>query len=183
MRPTTELKTEHKAVKLALRILDKMRKGLEDGDDVSPDDLQSIVGFIQLFVGKCHHEKEEKVFYSVMGKIEMTKKKGLVAVMLTEHDLGREYTKKMSEGVKKYKQGDADGSFIIIENAKSYSSLLRQHIREEDNILYPIVEAKISKQKQIEILKKFDAIERNAIGQGKHEELHRMLKGLERIYL
>lgn len=183
MKPITELKTEHKIVKLALRILDKMRKGLEEGDDVSPDDLQSIAWFIQLFVGKCHHEKEEKVFYPVMGKTGMTKKKGLVAVMLTEHDLGREYTKKMSEGIKKYKQGEADASFIIIENAKSYSSLLRQHINKENNILYPIIEAKISKQKEIEILKKFDAIERDVVGPGKHKELHQMLERLEKIYL
>lgn len=185
MKPTQELEREHQVIQLALKILDKMIHNLETGDEVSPEDFERVMEFFKIFTDKCHHIKEEDIFYPVMAEVEVMGLGGenLVAMMLTEHDLGREYVKKMSEGVERYKQGDNDASFMIMETARDYISLLSQHIDKEDKILYPIVDAHITEEQEHEFVKRFADLEQNMIGQGKHEELHKVLERLARVYL
>lgn len=185
MKPTQELEREHQAIQLALKILDKMIHNLETGDEVSPEDFGRVMDFFRIFTDKCHRTKEEDIFYPVMAEVEIMGLGGedLVAMMLTEHDLGREYVKKMSEGVERYKQGDNDASFTIMEVARDYISLLSQHIDKEDKILYPIVDAHITEEQEHELLKQFAVMEHTVIGEGKHEELYRILEQLAQVYL
>lgn len=185
MKPTQELEKEHRTIQLALKILDKMTRNLETGDEVNPDDLELLMEFLKIFTDKCHHTKEEEIFYPIMAEVEIIEVEGknLVAMMLTEHDLERDYVKKMSENVQRYKQGDNDSSFVIMETARNYTALLSQHIDKEDKILYPIVDAHITEEQEHEFVKRFADLEQNMIGQGKHEELHKVLERLERVYL
>ena len=46
-----------------------------------------------------------------------------------------------------------------------------------------IAEKQLPEAKQSELAKGFEAIEVQKIGVGKHEEFHRMLENLERVYL
>lgn len=183
MKPSDQLKQEHEAVKLALKILDKIAKNLETGDEVNPQDLESLMEFIKVFVDKCHHTKEEKIFYPLAGEIEWAKENGPIAMMLTEHDLGRECVKEMSSAVHRYKDGEKDASFVIIQKARDYIALLNDHIAKEDDILYPLIDAQLSEAQEKEIEEKFESLERDVIGEGKHEEFHRLLDRLKDLYL
>jgi len=185
MKPTQELEKEHRTIRVALKVLDKMTHNLETGDEVNPDDMECLMEFLKTFTDKCHHTKEEGIFYPIMAEVEIIGVEGenLVSMMLTEHDLGREYVKKMSEEVQRYKQGDNDSSFVVMETARNYMVLLSQHIDKEDKILYPIVDAHITEEQEQELVKRFAELEQNMIGEGKHEEMHRMLEQLERVYL
>ena len=61
--------------------------------------------------------------------------------------------------------------------------LVLRIIDKEDNVLYPIADARLPKNVQDELLTKFDKVETKKIGEGKHEEFHRMLENLEKVYL
>ena len=71
----------------------------------------------------------------------------------------------------------------IIENARGYTSLLTQHIDKEDNVLYPLANNSLSDEKQDELRKGFEEVERNVIGEGRHEEFHGLIHHLKDIYL
>ncbi len=43
MKPTEQLKEEHKAIKLALSILSNVSKKFESGEEVNPEDLGRIL--------------------------------------------------------------------------------------------------------------------------------------------
>jgi len=183
MKATEQLKEEHKAIKEMLRVLDVVCQRLESGEEVSAGHLETIVKFLHLFADKCHHGKEEDVLFPMMEQAGIPKEGGPIGVMLIEHDTGRDYIRGLSDGVTRCKGGERTASAQIIENARSYTVLLTQHIDKEDNILYPMGDSHLSARKDQELLEEFEKVERDRIGPGGHEELHKLLHDLAKIYL
>jgi hemerythrin-like domain-containing protein len=66
--------------------------------------------------------------------------------------------------------------------ARGYSSLLRNHIQKENNVLFPMAEDALAKDKLEQIYNSFEEHEDKVIGHGRHEELHSMLKRLQAKY-
>lgn len=183
MKPTEQLKEEHEAIKIMLGILDKISARLKSGEKVSTEHLDRALEFIQVFADKCHHGKEEDILFPAMEEAGIPKEGGPLGVMLEEHGWGRDYVKEMSDGISAYKKGDAEASSKIAENAAKYVALLNDHIYKEEEVLYPLADDHISIQKQEELLQEFDRAERDKIGPGKHEELHKLLRELQAVYL
>ncbi len=177
MKPTEQLKEEHKAIKLMLRILESICSRLEVSEDIPEEHLHKVIEFIRVFADRCHHGKEEDLLFPAMEKVGIPREGGPIGVMLMEHNLGRDYVKGMGEATteKDYKK--------FIKNARLYIELLGQHIDKEDNILYPMADMHLSKREQDELLEKFEKVEEERIGPGRHEEFHKLLDNLEKNYL
>jgi hemerythrin-like domain-containing protein len=71
----------------------------------------------------------------------------------------------------------------FVQAALSYIKLLRNHIEKENNILFPMGDARLSASIQEELLAQFEIYEENVIGEGKHEELHALLEKFKEKYL
>ncbi len=183
MRAIEELKKEHEAIKLMLRILEKVSEKLESSQSVDTDHLEKIVEFIQVFADKCHHGKEEDLLFMEMEAVGFPRDQGPVGVMLHEHDEGRVYVRRMKDGVAELKTGNKKSASVIAKNARDYVSLLSQHIEKEDNILYPMAENRLPEAKLKELEKRFEKAEEEIIGPGKHEEFHQLLHRLKELYL
>lgn len=166
-----------------LEILEVVAKKLELKEKVEEAHLDKIIEFIKVFADKCHHGKEEEILFPAMEAAGLPKEEGPVAVMLMEHDMGRGFVRAMSQARDDYKNGQAEAMFQVIENGRNYIGLLREHIDKEDSILYPIAEMHIPEERQNELVEEFEKIEEERIGQGKHEEFHRLLEDLKKIYL
>src|SRR3990167_7298758 len=175
MTSTEQLRNEHQAVLLALDILEKICRKLEAKEKVDPKHQEEILEFIKIFVDKCHHGKEEDLLFPAMEEVGIPKEEGPIGMMLMEHDVGRSYVKGMSENIPNPEK--------FIGDARGYIELLKQHIEKENNILYQMADSNISQTKDGELLKEFDKLELERIGSGKHEEFHKMIKRLKRIYL
>lgn len=183
MKPTEQLKEEHKEIKLMLEILEAVCKEVESGREVKKEDLDRIREFIRVFADKCHHGKEEDLLFPAMEEAGIPREGGPISVMLTEHDEGRDYVKAMSEAISKYEKDNTQTSSAIVENARNYVSLLTQHIDKEDNILYMMADMHLSQEKEEELLREFKKVEQERIGPGKHEEFHELLHRLKEVYL
>jgi hemerythrin-like domain-containing protein len=182
LRPTKVLKEEHDAIKLMLKILERVCDKLES-EEVNLEHLEKILEFIRVFADKCHHEKEEALLFPAMEKAGIPREGGPIGVMLREHNLGRDYVREMSEGIQEYKKGNRKAASKIVENAKNYLRLLSQHIDKENNVLYRIADARLSSEKQRELLEEFEKVEEEKVGKGKHEEFHKLLHHLKEVYL
>lgn len=177
MQATEELKKEHRAIEMMLRILSAVDKKIEAGEKIPQEHLEKIVEFIRVFADQCHHGKEEDLLFPAMEEAGMPRDGGPLAVMLQEHNNGRDYVKAMSEAViskdlEKFR-----------ENAEAYADLLDQHIDKEDNVLYPMADNCLSANKNSQLMEQFAQVEEEKIGAGKHEEFHQLLRDLEKIYL
>lgn len=183
MKAIEQLKKEHKAVKVMLRVLEKITKNLEAGDSVDPEHLGGIVEFFQVFVDRCHHVKEENMLFVAMQQATDPGDGDRIGALLKDHVSGRNYVRDLSHAVKHFQDGDMAAVPEILRWARAYIVLLIQHIDIEDNILYPLANERLSAQQQEELLEQFNKLEEKELGIGKHEEFHVLIEKLKGIYL
>lgn len=183
MTPANQLKEEHEGILLMLKILEKICARLEAKEKVEIDPLERIIEFIRVFADKCHHGKEEDLLFPELERAGIPKDHGPIGVMLVEHDQGRAYVKGMGEAIAGFKKGDPQVGIDFVKNARSYISLLTQHIQKENNVLFPMGDKVLSKEKQQNLLKAFDKLESERIGVGMHESFHNLLNHLQEVYL
>lgn len=166
MVATEALKKDHRLIEKMLDILQKTAKKLDQGGDAPAEALKNVSVFIKTFADNYHHGKEEELLFKAMEEKGFPREGGPIGVMLIEHDEGRGYSHALAEGIEKYSAGDNSAKKAIAENARNYSDLLSQHIPKEDGILYMMADNIFSESFQEELLKKFDVVEKEKLGDG-----------------
>jgi len=162
--PSKDLRDEHDGILQMLSVMQSMIKELEAGKNLQEQHLGRVMEFLQNFADKCHHGKEEGILFPEISD------RSLVEELLKEHAEGRKFI------------AEIRSSSNIAENMQGYINLLKIHIKKENEFLLPIAN-KLPKEKQDEMSEKFEILERDVIGQGKHEEYHSWLKEFKEIYL
>jgi len=183
MKATDQLRDEHKAVVLMLTILEKVSRKLKTKSALEKEHFEGILEFFRVFVDKCHHGKEEDLLFPAYEAVGIPNKNGPIGVMLAEHEEGRGYVKNMAAAFEEFKKGEPLSGSRIEEYTNKYIALLKQHIDKEDTVLYPMGDARITDEKDKELLAGFGRIENERIGSGKHEQFHSMIDKLKSIYL
>lgn len=183
MKATEQLIEEHNGIMLMLKILSKLCDKLERGEPTSAERLESIVDFLSVFADRCHHGKEEDLLFPALEAAGIPRQGGPIGVMLQEHTLGRGYIKGMSEALAQYKSDQSGAAADLSRHARNYIALLTQHIQKENHVLFPMADMHLSAEEQTELLEGFETIERERIGEGKHEEYHALMHRLETLYL
>jgi hemerythrin-like domain-containing protein len=183
MKATEQLIQEHQGIMLMLNIMSKVADKIDKTQQLNIGHTEKILEFLKIFADKCHHGKEEDILFPVLESKGIPRESGPIGVMLYEHKVGRGFIKDMSEAFDKYKTGDKNALPKISNSMRSYINLLTGHIHKENNILFPMGDRVLSDQLQSELLEKFEKLEVEKIGIGKHEEFHAMLKQLKEIYL
>ena len=178
-----ELKNEHEAVLLAIRILDQITTRLKSGQTVELKHFDQILEFLDVFVDKCHHSKEENVLFPAMEAADIPREGGPIAAMLYEHEQGRSLVQGLRSGVEGYRVGKESSAAEIIANAQKYGKLIATHIDKENNVLYVMAERVLSAEKLVEMEAAFSRIEEIQVGPNKHEEFHATLHALKSVYL
>lgn len=173
-----DLKHEHEAILLSLRILERMCGRIEAGAAVPVSDIMEIINFLKLFADKCHHGKEEGFLFPALEEAGIPRNNGPIGVMLAEHDMGRGFIREMESAAA---AGEINGEKFT-RPASGYISLLRAHIDKENNVLFPMGDSKLAPQKQAELIEQFEKFEEETTGPEKHEEFHRMLSAMKKKY-
>lgn len=174
-----DLKHEHDGILFGLKILDAMVALLRQGKHINKDDYKEIVEFLRLFADKCHHGKEEGLYFPALERGGIPKENGPIGQMLIEHVEGRKYIQEMVAALAG-KDIDAKAFTAAAEN---YASLLRSHINKENTVLFPMGDKAISSAEHQHLLEQFEAFEHNVMGPGIHDKLHGMLDTFEEKYL
>lgn len=174
-----DLMNEHMAILLALDILEKMTDAVKSNVDMEYKDFIDMVEFLKLFADKCHHGKEEDFLFPALEEAGILRQNGPIGVMLAEHEQGRKFIRQMQDSLSNNTIQRED----FANSATAYINLLRNHINKENNVLFPMGDAKLSYEKQKELLERFERFEEEVIGKGKHEELHSMLEIFKKKYL
>lgn len=182
MQATQQLRDEHEGIMLMLRIINGVCRQLASSGSIDQEHFERILEFLKIFVDKCHHGKEEEVFFPALVAAGIPHD-GPIAAMLFEHEIGRKYVRLMCAAFERYKLKDASATDAITQNAQNYIALLTDHIDKENNILFAMADDRLSQKDNDELLVRFEAIEESRIGGGKHEEFHNLLHKLAGTYL
>lgn len=177
MQPTEILTNEHKAVLLALRILEEAGAALASGKAEARADLEQLLDFFRGFVDRCHHGKEEQILFPELVRRGVPQERGPIGVMLSEHEAGRDHVRRIQAAL------DAGAADQLLPVIRSYRGLLEAHIQKEDQVLFPMADRMLDAARAEELVRDFDRIELEHVGAGKHEAYHRMLHALRDRYL
>jgi len=183
MKASRQLRDEHEGIRIMLRIMEAMRKQAEDNGDLDKNHFTAVLDFLQVFVDRCHHAKEEEGLFPALEAAGVPKDGGPIGVMLYEHALGRELVKAMDGSFRAYNQGDRSALKDIFYNIQEYIALLSGHIDKENGILFDMADHMLSETKQSELQEGFDRIEEERIGAGQHEAFHALIQTLGDTYL
>lgn len=183
MNPTEELKAEHEGILQMLKILKAICGNMASNKPIPKRDLQRIIEFLKVFVDQCHHAKEEEILFPALEAVGIPREGGPIGVLLNEHKMGRDLVKRMEKAFLVIDQGAGEFSAAFLAAAKQYIDLLEQHIHKENTVLFPMSETRLTVEKQSELKREFDRVEKERIGEGRHDAFHRLLEELISIYM
>ena len=180
MEATDILRHEHRAIESVLDSLDKAADAVKAGRQVPAWIFADGIDFIRNFADRCHHHKEEGRLFPKFAERGLSADSGPIAVMLIEHEQGRQHVRDAAAQFGNWTKGDAAAGDIMANELKAYIRLLREHIYKEDNILYPMGDQHISKDDDHQLVEEFDSVEEEEMGPGVHEKYHAMIDALEK---
>jgi len=179
MKATEILSAEHQVILRVIQALDTAAENLSAGQPVRPGFFLQAAEFVKGFADGCHHRKEENVLFTRMVEHGLSTQSGPVAVMLHEHEAGRQYIRGLREAAAALEAGDELARERVVYNARGYAVLLRQHIMKEDNILFPMADQVIPLTEHDQVYEGFEHVEHEETGAGVHEKYLALAEALE----
>ena len=174
MKSTEELIHEHTIILHLLTDVERLAQSILTTHIVDVATVKDIIDFSRNFTDGCHHSKEEKHLFVRLEEKGMPKEQGPIAVMLNEHQVGRELIRQIETALQEYEKGKKDANDIVGQSMLRYVKLLRAHIAKENNILFPMADRLLSAEDQQFLEKSFKIVEEQDIGAGVHEKYHHM---------
>ena len=165
MKSVERMMAEHELIERGLVLLDKAVARIDAGQTLPEDFPAWAARFFQQFADKCHHAKEEDVFFPVLKQRGIPEQGGPIGVMLHEHVLGRDCVGRMLEA----SQMQPFDSRTFAEAARQYIPLLRQHIFKENNVLFRMAERVMSDADDADVTSRFSQVEQERGLTGWHE--------------
>jgi hemerythrin-like domain-containing protein len=150
MQVTHELMDEHQ---LILKYLDLMERYIEfsqtnRSENLLLDKAQDFISFIQRFADSYHHAKEEDILFKYFDE-----NSEILQVMYEDHTTGRGHVKAMLEALERNDQT------TLGEHLMAYRELLTEHIKKEDEILFPWMDRNLSTSQVDELFSKFNDVD------------------------
>ena len=165
MKSVDRLVKEHNLIERGLNLLEKSVVLIESNQPVPDDFPQWAPDFFRQFADKCHHAKEEDLFFPLLKERGIPEEGGPIGVMLREHVMGRDCVGRMREAAE---QDEFDAAMFTTA-AKEFVSLLRQHILKENNVLFKMAENVLSESDDDAMNDRFTEIEQERELAGLHE--------------
>ena len=124
--PVKRLVEEHLLIKRLLALIPRITENLELESPGSRELVLGVVDFIRNFADKYHHAKEEDILFKYFDD-----NLDIIKAMHQDHDTGRGHVRAIVEAT-----GTRDAE-TVGEHLAAYRELLTEHIKKEDEILYP----------------------------------------------
>ena len=181
MTLTENLISEHKDIIELLGIMNKIADNIESKNVFYTSDIEDIIEFLDFFIDKSHHSKEE-IFYQELSLQEIDRENVPVSVMLYEHVLTRKYMNDIKSCIENCKVGNNFSVELLAESLVNYIRLINNHISKEENIIFPLANKVLSDEKQNELYQKFKEVETEIEVHGFQEHFQKLLKKLKSNY-
>ena len=175
MRFLNVLMDEHRGFAAMLDVLDAIAGRLERGETVPMPMLVDVLSFFESFTDR-HHDKEEEMLFPLLAKHGIGPDQTVVSALLSQHEAGRVYGRKMRSELTRLQQGDVAAGAALAADARGYTELIREHIRIEDEYFYKLADQVLTEAEHASIVEQFSGSPGN---RAVHPERERYLKMLE----
>ena len=176
-KATEVLSNEHRVIERVLDVLEKLTNRPVEN---SLDSWKEALDFFSHFADQCHHFKEEQVLFPAMEEHGIPKDGGPIGVMLMEHEEGRSHVRSMRAAVVAVEAKSEAAKESLLNSARAYLRLLREHIQKEDEVLFRIADDVIPADEQKTLLVSFEEHEAKEMGAGVHDKYLQLVEELEK---
>jgi hemerythrin-like domain-containing protein len=142
--PMKALVEEHVLIKRWLALIPEVIKHIDLESEEDRKLVLQGVEFIRSYADRFHHAKEEDILFKYFDH-----KLDILKVMYEDHTQGRSHAKAIAEAVERKDRT------ALRDHLNGYRELLTEHIRKEDEILYPWMDRSLSITQIGEIYSKF----------------------------
>jgi len=146
--PIKRLVDEHVLIKRWIALIPQVLESLEVKSVEGRQFILDGVDFIRSYADKFHHAKEEEILFKYFDE-----NLDIIKTMLMDHTAARGHAKAVAEAVE---QKDKEK---IAEHLNAYRELLSEHIKKEDEILYPWMDRGLSVKQVGELFSKFNEVD------------------------
>lgn len=171
------LREEHTAISTVLDYLDQACDALAEGRPVDPGIFRDMLKFATLFVGQCHHGKEEQILFPLLRRAAPATDP-VITRLEQEHNQGIELADAFAAAVAAYAAHGMEAASPLVTAARAYAVSLRRHMRYENEQLLAQAEQGGVPDTLAAAVAAFDRFEDEVMGAGTHEQLHRMIDTL-----
>ncbi len=175
MKSVDRLIEEHDIIERGLNVLETVVARIASDQPVPAGFTRWAPNFFSQFADKCHHAKEEDLFFPLLKERGIPEEGGPLGVMLHEHVLGRDCVRRMREA---NESAEFDGDKFAAA-ATEFIPLLRQHIYKENNVLFRMAENVLSANDDALMTDKFSQVEQERELVGMHERFVAEVAGWE----
>lgn len=138
------LVAEHRVIEQMLALLERQAGRLDGGGELPVLLLKDIVDLLEQYSDKLHHAKEERRLFEIVIERGIEAENAAVNALIHHHETGRSQLQDLRSELHRLKQGDRTAAAACAMTAHQYAELLRQHIRLEDEEVFPLVAKALS---------------------------------------
>ena len=175
-KATEVLKHDHRVIERVLAVLERVAEAPQEASWAT---WGKVIDFIRNFADKCHHLKEEKILFPTLQRHGIPCEGGPIGVMLVEHEEGRGYLRLMTLALELAEEVPETARETLVQNARSYLRLLREHIRKEEEVLFEMADEALTQEEQNKLAREFEEHEAKEIGAGVHERYLKIAEELK----
>jgi hemerythrin-like domain-containing protein len=146
--PMKKMVDEHVLIKRWLALIPKVIDNIDLETEEGVQLINNGIDFIRNYADKYHHAKEEDEAFKYFDvSFDMIK------VIQNDHKKVRSHVKAMLQAIE-----DKDKK-TLADHLKAYSEILPEHIKKEDEILFPWMDRKLTTTQVGELYSKFNEID------------------------
>lgn len=144
--PVKRLVDEHVLIKQWLALIPGVIEKMDLSSEAGKKIIAGGVDFMRSYADRLHHGKEEKILFGYFDE-----KAEIIQAMLSDHDTGRGHVGAIREALER---GDRDAAAVHLT---AFRELLSDHIKKEDEILFPWMDRSLSDSDKIALMDRFAA--------------------------
>lgn len=155
MRATELLRSEHRVIEAALNRLERLTDECAWEGTLDLAGVRQVIEFLRGFADRNHRDKEEKHLFRLIEAHGLTRDHGPTGWMVHEHHLAHQFLDNLAQVTEDAAAGTPDAYWDFVDQARSYVALMREHIRMEDERLFPIADEVLTDREQQLLLEVF----------------------------
>ena len=146
--PMKKLVDEHVLIKRWIALIPAVVENLDLESEAGRQLIVDGIDMIRSYADRYHHAKEEDILFKYFDE-----NSEILQVMYTDHTTGRGHVKAMLEALERKDKA------TLGQHLMAYRELLTEHIKKEDEILYPWMDRNLSTTQVGELFSKFNQVD------------------------
>ena len=132
MLPVAILMYEHRLIERMLQLIRKEIVIAGEKQRIDMSFLDALVDFIQWYVDRTHHSKEEDILFKDVAKKDITAAdRELLLELIEEHDFGRRTVVRLVEVGERFLRGSAGSLQDILDKLETLADFYQEHIKKK----------------------------------------------------